>query len=309
MYVEKFQPYVGKPSALLAQTLSADEIKRFAIATRETDPVYLDEEYAKTTPYGGIIAPPTYAKALTFPAVEGLPMPSRGRVHAEQEFVFYKPMRAGDTVYCRNTVAEVYEKQGRAGAMVFIKFENAVLDENGEPYSIGYSTTLLRQAVLDNPEFYKPRAAGVQRAEWLEGIPTVDPAAIAVGDEVGPFPFPQMTRTMIAQWASATGDYNSIHFEEDAAVAAGMGGTIAHGMIGVSLMGGIFTAWLNGKGRMTGLKVRFSAPVRAGDTLSASGTVTELEKTEAGTRVVCDMTVTTGAGAKALVMTLTAQLD
>lgn len=309
MYAEKIQPFVGKPSELLPQKLSAEDIRRFAVATRETDPVYLDEEYAKNTPYGTIIAPPTYAKALTFPAIEGMPMPSRGRVHAEQEFVFYKPMRAGDTVYCRNMVADVYEKHGRAGAMLFIKFENAVLDENGEPYSIGYSTTLLRESVLNNPEFYKPRAAGVQRAEWIEAIKPIDPDAIAVGDDVGPFTFPEMTRTMVAQWAAATGDYNSIHFEEDAAVAAGMGGTIAHGMISVSLMGGIFTAWLGDRGRMTGMKVRFSAPVRAGNKLTASGTVESVEETEDGKRLICDMIVATGDGTKALVMTMTALLN
>jgi 3-hydroxybutyryl-CoA dehydratase len=75
----------------------------------------------------------------------------------------------------------------------------------------------------------------------------------------------------IDAYADASGDHNPIHV--DAAFAAGtpFGGTIAHGMLVLALLGEMMhaahgEAWLaSGK-----LKVRFKAPTRPGDTVTAS---------------------------------------
>jgi acyl dehydratase len=78
----------------------------------------------------------------------------------------------------------------------------------------------------------------------------------------------------IDSYASASGDHNPIHVDPAFASATPFGGTIVHGMLVLALIGEMMhaahgDAWLGG-GR---LKVRFKAPTRAGDTVTASASV------------------------------------
>jgi 3-hydroxybutyryl-CoA dehydratase len=85
-----------------------------------------------------------------------------------------------------------------------------------------------------------------------------------------------LTQEMLNAYAEASGDFNPIHIDEEFAKTTPMGGTIAHGMLVLSflseMMTGAFrTAWLS-----TGtLEVRFRAPARPGDTVTARATAQE----------------------------------
>ena len=85
-----------------------------------------------------------------------------------------------------------------------------------------------------------------------------------------------LTQAMLNAYAEASGDFNPIHIDEAFAKTTPMGGTIAHGMLVLSfiseMMTGAFrTAWLS-----TGtLEVRFRAPARPGDTVTARATPQE----------------------------------
>ena len=85
-----------------------------------------------------------------------------------------------------------------------------------------------------------------------------------------------LTQEMLNTYAEASGDFNPIHIDEAFARTTPMGGTIAHGMLVLSfiseMMTGAFrTAWL-----ATGtLEVRFRAPARPGDTVTARATPQE----------------------------------
>jgi 3-hydroxybutyryl-CoA dehydratase len=85
-----------------------------------------------------------------------------------------------------------------------------------------------------------------------------------------------LTQAMLNAYAEASGDFNPIHIDEAFAKTTPMGGTIAHGMLVLSfiseMMTGAFrTAWLS-----TGtLEVRFRAPARPGDTVTARATAQE----------------------------------
>ena len=80
----------------------------------------------------------------------------------------------------------------------------------------------------------------------------------------------QLTQPMLNAYADASGDHNPIHIDEAFAKGTPMGGTIAHGMLVLSFISEMMTAafgtaWLKaGK-----LEVRFRAPARPGDTVTA----------------------------------------
>jgi 3-hydroxybutyryl-CoA dehydratase len=79
-----------------------------------------------------------------------------------------------------------------------------------------------------------------------------------------------LTQDRIDAYARASGDFNPIHIDEDFARTTPMGGTIAHGMLVLAFLSEMMTAafgrsWLE-SGR---LDVRFRAPSRPGDTITA----------------------------------------
>jgi len=83
----------------------------------------------------------------------------------------------------------------------------------------------------------------------------------------------RLDQAQIDRYAEASGDHNPVHVDEAFARATPFGGTIAHGMLVLAAMGEMLTAafgerWLSG-GR---LSVRFRAPARPGDTITASAT-------------------------------------
>jgi 3-hydroxybutyryl-CoA dehydratase len=86
----------------------------------------------------------------------------------------------------------------------------------------------------------------------------------------------EITQARINAYADASGDHNPIHIDPAFAKATPFGGTIAHGMlvlalIGELMRGGFGEAWSNtGK-----LKVRFKAPTRPGDIITASATLSK----------------------------------
>lgn len=83
-----------------------------------------------------------------------------------------------------------------------------------------------------------------------------------------------ITQMRINAYADASGDHNPIHVDPSFAATTPFGGTIAHGMLILALIGEMMhgahgAAWVSG-GRM---KVRFKAPTRPGDTVTASATL------------------------------------
>ena len=56
--------WIGKEFDRYTYNVTKEEIVTFATALGETNPLYTDEAYAKTTPYGGLIAPPTFCVAF-----------------------------------------------------------------------------------------------------------------------------------------------------------------------------------------------------------------------------------------------------
>ena len=75
----------------------------------------------------------------------------------------------------------------------------------------------------------------------------------------------------IAAYADASGDHNPIHVDPEFARATPFGGTIAHGMLVLALIGEMMRGAFGEAWSTTGrLKVRFKAPTRPGESVTAS---------------------------------------
>jgi 3-hydroxybutyryl-CoA dehydratase len=81
-----------------------------------------------------------------------------------------------------------------------------------------------------------------------------------------------ITQERLHAYASASGDHNPLHVDPAYAAATPFGGTIAHGMLVLALIAEMMHAAHGAAWRSAGtLKVRFKAPARPGDTITASG--------------------------------------
>jgi 3-hydroxybutyryl-CoA dehydratase len=86
----------------------------------------------------------------------------------------------------------------------------------------------------------------------------------------------QLTQPMLNAYANASGDHNPIHINEAFAKTTPMGGTIAHGMLVLSFISEMMTAAFGERWLASGsLDVRFRAPARPGDTVTARATQQE----------------------------------
>ncbi len=111
------------------------KIAEFASAIGEDDPVHRDSEAARAAGYPDVIAPPTFAIALTLEAanvVLGDPQVSLDYsrvVHGEQRFVHHRPIRAGDRLVATTTIEAVRSVAGND----LLTTRVDVATEDGEP--------------------------------------------------------------------------------------------------------------------------------------------------------------------------------
>ena len=105
-------------------------------------------------------------------------------------------------------------------------------------------------------------------------------AATPPGDSSG-FTAGPITRTDIALYAGASGDYNGIHVDVDFARRAGLPDVIAHGMYSMGLLSRLLTR-LTPAARVLEIQSRFQAMVAVGSTLECVSRVLSRNATEAG---------------------------
>ncbi|AOW92908.1 acyl dehydratase [Rhodococcus sp. WMMA185] len=83
---------------------------------------------------------------------------------------------------------------------------------------------------------------------------------ILVGDTVAKSRY-HLTRESLVRYAGASGDFNPIHYHDDAAKSIGLPGVLAHGMLTMGLSTQCVVEWLGDPARVTGYRARFTKPV------------------------------------------------
>ncbi len=123
--------WVGKEFDVSDFRVSRDDMLEYAAAVGETDPRFLDPAHPDFQ------APPTYtAKFLSRRILpESFPfLGSRGFDAGKSVFV-HAPLRPETVLRARSRIAEIYEKTGRTGSMVFIVHRMEFETEQGERIS------------------------------------------------------------------------------------------------------------------------------------------------------------------------------
>ena len=110
-------------------------IRRFAQAIGDSNPLWQDEEYARKTRYGGIIAFPLYLNDVGLVRfVDRLVdmCPDKANINGGTDLEYYRPMRPGDTLTTVAKLSEVKERTGKTGVMIFLTIEVTYTNQKGE---------------------------------------------------------------------------------------------------------------------------------------------------------------------------------
>lgn len=110
--------------------------------------------------------------------------------------------------------------------------------------------------------------------------------SISAGDEVVRIVKPPVTKIQLVRYAGASGDFNPLHTDDEAARQAGFEGVVAHGMLIMAFIAEAVAAWAPGK-CFKSVKVRFKGVTRPGDVITVTGRVKEKEMTKEGGVVRC----------------------
>ena len=92
-------------TAQISRVLTIQDIQLFAVMSGDINPAHVDPEYARDSRFHEVIAHGMWGAAL-ISSVLGTYFPGPGTIYSSQSLQFLRPVRLGDTVTVRVTVAE-----------------------------------------------------------------------------------------------------------------------------------------------------------------------------------------------------------
>ena len=158
MLPQEIVQLIGKTGETTVLEVEKGAIKKFADAVGDAKPLYRDEEYARSTGFGGIVAPPGF---FGWPTKWKSAMPFFSEIRQEVvdtiakagysrildggiEYDFYHPVRAGDILSALSKVKNIYEREAKAGKMILSVIETTYTNQNGDVVAKARQTIIHR---------------------------------------------------------------------------------------------------------------------------------------------------------------------
>lgn len=118
----------------------------------------------------------------------------------------------------------------------------------------------------------------------------LDPDTVAVGDTGPEVVVRDLERRDFVKYAGASGDFNPIHYDYPYITEAGNPDVFAQGMLTAGFAAHMVADWF-GLANVRSFGVRFRARVFPGDTVTARGEITSVERDDEGTHIEADVVV------------------
>jgi len=97
-----------------------------------------------SSPYqAGDVAPPTFPTTFRT-RIPGIDLPPARMLHGGEEYIYERPIRAGDRITCVRRVVDTYVKQGSSGTLNFLITEQEGRDSDGNLVYRSRSTVIVR---------------------------------------------------------------------------------------------------------------------------------------------------------------------
>src|SRR5689334_13760230 len=137
LITDEAKSLIGQETEVYLGEISLRDCQRYAIAVGDLNPLYFDEDYARASAYGGLIAPPNMLTAIRAWGAgaredelapdgvvdlpeEKLPIRLKRRMAGGQDLQFHAPVRPGDRITRRGGIVSLEEHSGRSGDFVIM---------------------------------------------------------------------------------------------------------------------------------------------------------------------------------------------
>ncbi len=119
--IDRLRARIGVDGEPVTAAVEAGHVKRFAAAIGDPNPRWEKE------------APPTFLVALAPVALHLSEAEEYGKgwLNGGNRFEYLAPVKIGDRITATGRVADVYEKSGSSGNMLFIIFETEYVNQSG----------------------------------------------------------------------------------------------------------------------------------------------------------------------------------
>jgi acyl dehydratase len=219
-------------------------------------------------------APPSFAGALLFVVAPHFLEDARVRpytgvlVHVDQTFVWHRPLAIDMPITVTGRVDKVRERGGR----FFVTFSAEVDTTDGERLLDAVATFLMGEASASRS--LDDGAEPAVRHRKMNDRPSLVPRPGA-GEGLPPMS-KSASRLDLVKYAAASGDYNPIHFDHDAARQAGLDGIVVHGLLMAAWVMQAATAVSSRPDGIAHIKLRFRNPLRPSAQAVVTGEVRDV---------------------------------
>jgi len=250
---------LGKEYAGPDWEVTAESTRAYARAYGDDNPSFLGD--------GEIVAPPMYGVVYQLPALMAplfdpdLEVNMGKLVHGEERMRYLVPVKPGDTISSKATVATIEEKS--SGEVLDIALES--VNQDGVKVCESKAVMFIRG---------KKKPASADGSGAARPAPEEPPPREVLHSRTLP-----TTKEMPQHYAEASGDRNPIHLDESFAKSMGLPGCIVHGLCTMAISQKVLIDELCGGDplRLKSYGVRFSGMVLPGDELTTE--IYKLEET------------------------------
>lgn len=140
--------WADRPFPDYETTVGRTDIARYARAIGETDPIHFDPDAAVAAGHADVVAPAYFPYTIRMQAANLVakdelapdgsatadvpPLPTTRAMAGETAIEFGSPVVAGDTIRLTKRIIDLYEKEGRSGALVFVVTEFTFVNQRDE---------------------------------------------------------------------------------------------------------------------------------------------------------------------------------
>jgi acyl dehydratase len=185
-------------------------------------------------------APPAFASAALFAVAPSLldELAGRSVIHGEQAFSWHAPFAVGDTLEVTGTVSRARERSG----IFYVGFDIEA-HSGGAPVMGGSALFLVSgDSLAADADYERPEPPQSHRGDPGPGQRAA-------------------SRADLVRYAAASRDWNPVHWDHGAAVAAGLPGVVIHGLLQAAWAMQAATATAEGSRPLSSGRFRFRSPL------------------------------------------------
>lgn len=138
-HLERMRKKIGEEHGPFVMAVEKGALIKFSKSIGETNPIYFDEEYAKKTRFGGLIAPPTFVSCYITDLSADMydfETPGLRSLHTDDIVQSFLPIRVGDVISATCRYVDVSTRPGRNGPMLFQATDTTLTNQKGERVAV-----------------------------------------------------------------------------------------------------------------------------------------------------------------------------